>query len=92
MNIQHSSVTNKDGASKRLRGETVNTTVLKLDWTGRKHTEETKRKIGEKNSINQKGENNNQFGTCWITNGKENKKIKKENIIPDGWKLGRKIK
>lgn len=37
-----------------------------------------------------KGEKNSQFGTCWITNGKENKKIKKEETIPNGWKLGRK--
>ena len=29
------------------------------------------------NSIKQKGENNSQFGTGWITNGVENKKIKK---------------
>ncbi len=63
-----------------------------LSWTGLQHTEETKKKIGETNSIKQKGESNSQFGTCWITNGKENKKIKKDEIIPDGWKLGRKIK
>ena len=64
-----------------------------LDWTGRKHKEESKKKIGEKNSINQKGENNSQFGTCWITNGKENKKIKKEEInsyLCNGWCKGRK--
>jgi hypothetical protein len=63
-----------------------------LSWTGLQHTEDTKRKIGVTNSIKQMGENNSQFGTCWITNGEENKKIKKEEIIPDGWKLGRKIK
>lgn len=59
-------------------------------WVGKKHKEESKRKIGEKNSIKQKGNGNSQFGTCWITNGKENKKIKKGEIIPNGWKLGRK--
>jgi hypothetical protein len=62
-----------------------------ISWTGLHHTEETKRKIAEKNSINQKAENNSQFGTCWVTNEKENKKIKKEEIIPDGWRLGRVI-
>jgi len=32
-------------------------------------------------SINyQRGENNSQFGTCWVTNGEENKKIKKEEL------------
>ena len=59
---------------------------------GKRHKEESKRLIGEKNSINQKGSSNSQFGTCWITNEIENKKIKKGDLIPDGWRLGRKIK
>ena len=58
-------------------------------WRGKKHSQETKDKIGQLNSINQKGEKNSQFGTCWITNGSENKKIKKNSIVPDGWVLGR---
>jgi hypothetical protein len=61
-------------------------------WTGRKHREDTKNKIGEKNSKNQKGIKNSQYGTMWITNGIENKKIKKNDIIPIGWNLGRFIK
>jgi hypothetical protein len=59
-------------------------------WVGRKHKKESKLKIGQSNSIKQKGENNSQFGTCWITNGTENKKIKKTYEIPKGWELGRK--
>jgi group I intron endonuclease len=59
------------------------------DWTGRSHKEETKQKIGKINSIKQKGESNSQFGTCWITNGTENKKIKRTESIPNGWRLGR---
>jgi hypothetical protein len=59
------------------------------DWTGKKHKEETKNKIGKSNSQKQKGESNSQFGTCWITNGTENKKIKKTESIPNGWRLGR---
>jgi hypothetical protein len=65
---------------------------LKCIWLGKKHKEESKRKIGLSNSTKQKGENNSQYGTCWITNGKVNKKIRKEDNIPSGWKLGRKIK
>ena len=32
------------------------------------------------------------YGTMWITNGKENKKIKRKEVIPDGWYKGRKMK
>ena len=62
------------------------------NWTGKHHTEESKIQIGKSNSIIQKGEGNSQFGTCWITNETESKKIFKGDIIPEGWRLGRKIK
>jgi len=62
-----------------------------LNWIGRKHKEESKKKIGEKNSIKQTGSGNSQFGMCWITNEKENRKIHRGDLIPDGWRLGRKI-
>jgi hypothetical protein len=42
-----------------------------------------------KNSLSQKGEKNSQYGTMWITDGIVNKKIKKEQDIPFGWKRGR---
>jgi len=56
---------------------------------GTQHTELTKQKIGQANSEKQKGSGNSQFGTMWITNGTENKKIKKVDIIPEGWYNGR---
>lgn len=37
----------------------------------------------------QQGEKNSQFGMMWITNGIKSTKIKKEDIIPDGWRKGR---
>ena len=61
-------------------------------FKNKKHSEETKKLIGEKNSTNQQGYNNSQYGSCWITNEIENKKIMKGDLIPDGWRLGRKIK
>lgn len=61
---------------------------MKSIWSGNafrgKHlTEEHKRAIGKHNSIAQQGKNNSQYGTCWITNGKENKKIKNTDL--DKW-------
>jgi len=35
------------------------------------------------------GEKNSQYGTMWITNGNINKKVKCDDIIPDGWYKGR---
>ena len=64
---------------------------IKYDTTkGKNISEEHKRKIGEANKIKQSGSSNSQFGTCWITNGIGNKKIKKTNTLPDGWVFGRK--
>lgn len=61
------------------------------DWNGKKHKEETKKKMSESKKGYGIGETNSQFGTMWITNGTKNKKIKKEDLIPDGWGRGRKI-
>lgn len=61
-------------------------------FKGKKHNEQTKSKISKKNSITLKGEKNSQYGTCWITNGIDNKKIKKEDPIPLNWYLGRVLK
>ena len=58
-----------------------------------KHNENSKIKIGETNSLKQKGELNSQYGTCWVTKEGEYKKIKKElleDYINDGWIKGRK--
>lgn len=61
-------------------------------FLGKNHAEETKNKIGSSNSIRQTGEGNSQFGTMWITDGVSNKKIKKDEIIPENWYKGRIIK
>lgn len=63
---------------------------IKYDtFTGKKHSEESKFKMSQSKKGMCDGKKNSQFGTCWITNGLENKKIKKEDIIPLGWKKGR---
>lgn len=59
-------------------------------WLGKKHTKETKEKIGAKSRIHQSGKNNSQYGTMWIHNPttKENRKIKKTDVIPNGFAKG----
>lgn len=62
-------------------------------WLGKKHSEESKRKISETNSVRQQGENNSQYGTVWITKNGQTKKIKSielKNFLQEGWKRGRK--
>ena len=65
-------------------------TLNPKSFLGRKHTEETKRKMSVAISAKARGSQNSQFGTMWITNGTENRKIKKDlDIIPEGWYKGR---
>ena len=52
---------------------------------GKTHSNEVKQRISEA----QTGKGNSQFGTMWITNGTTNLKIKKTDIIPDGYYKGR---
>ena len=64
------------------------------DWTGKTHKEETKIKISSSMKEAVRGEKNSQFGTCWINNGSEAKKIKKDELQSwenQGWKAGRKL-
>ena len=57
-------------------------------FLGKKHTEKTLNKL--KGHNRQNGEKNSQYGTIWITNGIENKKIKSTEEIREGWCRGRK--
>jgi len=61
-------------------------------WKGKHHREESKKKISLSNKGKHESDKNSQFGTCWITNEKESKKIHRGDLIPDGWRLGRKMK
>jgi hypothetical protein len=60
-------------------------------WVGKSHKPETIEKIKQSKIGCGLGFTNSQFGTCWITNGTESKKVKKTNVLPDGWSFGRKI-
>jgi hypothetical protein len=89
---------NEDPEWKRQQSTKVST-GLKIyykttqgNFTGKIHTEETKDKIGVANS-KMIAQQNSQYGTMWITNGHDNKKIKKDvDFIPEGWYKGRKMK
>lgn len=58
-------------------------------FKGRKHSLAAKEIIGAKNSEHQSGSKNSQFGSIWITNEIENKKIQSTSPMPDGWRAGR---
>lgn len=57
-------------------------------FTGKFHSEETKQKMS-KIASERTGDKNSQYGTFWITNGSENKKVRNLEDIPDGWYRGR---
>ena len=70
---------------------------LKPILCGKHHTKESKQKLKEtyKKIKHQQGEKNSQYGTCWIHNNKENKKIKREQLnkyLELDWIIGRKMK
>ena len=65
---------------------------FKNAFKDKNHTRKTKNKIKKSMIGKQSGSNNSQFGKTWITNGKDNMKIWRGSEIPEGWKLGRKIK
>ena len=61
-------------------------------FKGKQHTEESKLKQSLSHKGKGLGKDNSQYGTCWITKEGVSKKIKKEELIPQGWVLGRKEK
>lgn len=61
-------------------------------WLGRKHSIESKIKMSVSSQGKQIGVKNSQYGTCWINDGQNNKKIKKEVLdiwIASGYNKGR---
>jgi hypothetical protein len=61
---------------------------LSASKTGVRHTESTKKKLSQINT----GEGNPNYGTFWITDGTQNKKVKTLDNVPDGWYHGRTVK
>lgn len=85
----------QEGVRKaRERGEKFATIQDNFSWKGKKHKPETIARM--RNTRTERnlgtGANNSQYGTSWITNEIESKKINKGDLIPEGWRLGRNIK
>jgi len=81
----------KEMHNNKIREGQQRTGFNHATFKGKKHSEEVKKKISEFNKITSKGEKNSQYGTCWITDGKKNKKIRKGEDVPKGFYLGRVI-
>lgn len=64
---------------------------FRYDWLGRKHSEETKKKISLSSIGKHNGEKNPAFGKKWIKNPQthESMRIDKNDDVPKGWELGR---
>jgi hypothetical protein len=61
-------------------------------WEGRAHSDDTREKMRtvHADNLHQHGEKNSQFGSRWITHPEQgNRKIKKNDPIPEGWSAGR---
>jgi hypothetical protein len=58
-------------------------------FKGRKHKPETIELMKKAKQETGKGHKNSQYGTCWITDEYQNRKIYKGDLIPEGWRLGR---
>lgn len=76
-------------AKERGTGIYCETQKMRLQQAAQTVVARKKRKETFAEISHQRGEKNSQFGTMWVTDGKQNKKIKKTDIVPDGWNKGR---
>lgn len=77
---------------KRKRGWGKNPNY---DWTGRKHSSETIEKMKQSKAGHGSGQDNSQWGTCWINKDGDALKIKADRLsefLDQGWLKGRKQK
>lgn len=87
--LENSEKKSKCGKKSHLTAIQNGTVDRKTKGLLKEQNEITKQKIGLANSLKQKGEGNSQFGSMWITNGIEAKKVNKDSEIPQGWIKGR---
>ncbi len=82
--------------AREIKSQMIKDGLLKNDsFKGKKHSEEFKKRQSIIMKEKSKGSKNSQFGTCWIHNDSQSKKIRKEELndfIEVGWKKGRVLK
>jgi len=86
----------EEGAKKgsRILSQLIKEGVVDpRNFLGKSHTQETKQKMSKSAKERLKDPTkNSQYGTMWITDGMKNKKIKKNEMIPEGWRKGRVVR
>jgi hypothetical protein len=79
---------NSEKISKRLKFLYKSGEIIP-SFQGKNHSNESILKMKNSAIGKHEGEKNSQYGTIWITNGAENKKIKNSDGIPENWRRGR---
>lgn len=77
-----------DPEFRKIHSDAIKLGLSHHPLLGRKLSEKTKEKMRKAKIGNYSGKNNPSFGSMWINNGIEAKKIKKEDVIPEGFKPG----
>ncbi len=72
-----------------LKWEKMKSSGYKSNWIGRKHTEETIRKMREAKIGKYNGKKNPVYGKHWITDGTTSKMVDRDIPTPTGWRKGR---
>lgn len=94
-NIAKSLKLKNDTLFKKEYGRKISLSLFLKNHKGflnKNHSDDWKNNHSKIMKEKQTGSKNSQYGTMWITNGIENKKIKKDDPIPEGWNKGRKLK
>lgn len=86
MNISKAKKGRPNGQKGLKKSETMRSR-LSASKTGVPMAESTKIKLREIGS----GEANSQYGSWWVTNGTDNKKIRRVEDMPEGWHNGRTV-
>jgi hypothetical protein len=83
---------------KRKRNKKIGEALLEFykynsgTFSGKEHSIETIEYMKQSRKGTGKGNLNSQYGTCWITNGVENKKVSPYIELDEGWFRGRTLK